>query len=189
MEKEKAAAVTESLLFTMGSAISTDDMAMVLEMEPEEVRQLMAELKERYDSGVRGIRIIELEDSYQMCTDPIGYEYINRLTHQPRNYSLTTVMLETLAIIAYRQPVTRTEIERIRGVNCAHAINRLLDYGLIMEAGRLQAPGRPILFATTEEFLRSFGVSSKANLPEVSQEQLDAFRQEAAQEARETIGV
>jgi len=186
---EKDEAVIEALLFTMGVPVSAEDMGRILQIGPGLASTVARGLKDRYEAEGRGVRIIELDGSFQMCTDPKMYDYINAFTHQPRKYSLTNVMLETLAIIAYRQPVTRAEIEKIRGVSCSHPINRLLDYDLIMEAGRLNAPGRPILFATTEEFLRAFGVSSPSELPAVPEEDIDDFREEAQEEADSTIGV
>ena len=104
----------------------------------------------------RGIRIIELEDSFQLCTKKEMYEYLIRVAKQPKRYALTDVLLETLSIVAYKQPVTKLEIEKIRGVKSDHAVNKLVEYGLIEETGRLDAPGRPLLFGTTEEFLRRF---------------------------------
>ena len=99
-------------------------------------------------------------------------------------------MLETLSIVAYKQPITRPEIEAIRGVSCAHAINKLMEYGLVDEVGRLDAPGRPILFGTTEEFLRSFGVASTEELPMISPDKIEDFKKEAQEEANEiTLGL
>ena len=104
------------------------------------------------------------------------YEYLIRVAKQPRKYTLTDVLLETLSIVAYRQPVTKLEIEKIRGVKSDHAMNKLVEYGLIEEAGRLDAPGRPILFGTTEEFLRRFSLQSLEELPTLDQEQIVALQ-------------
>ena len=112
----------------------------------------------RYQEEERGIQIIELENSFQLCTKKEYYDSLIRIAAQPKKPTLTDVMLETLSIIAYKQPVTKAEIEKIRGVKCDHAINKLMDYDLVRELGRLDAPGRPILLGTTEEFLRCFGV-------------------------------
>ena len=109
---------------------------------------------------------------------------------QPKKPALTDVMLETLSIIAYKQPVTKAEIEKIRGVKCDHAINKLVEYELVRELGRLDAPGRPILFGTTEEFLRSFGVASTEELPMISPDKIEDFKKEAQEEANEiTLGL
>jgi segregation and condensation protein B len=153
------------------------------------VIKIVHNLMDDYQAAGRGMQIIELDGSFQMCTSPEMYDYVIQLTHQPKKHTLTDVMLETLAIVAYKQPVTKAEIEQIRGVSCSHAINRLLEYGLITEAGRLNAPGRPILFATTEEFLRTFGVQSVDNLPSVSPEQMESFKTEAEEEVQMTLDI
>ena len=135
------------------------------------------------------MRVIELENAFQMCTRPELYDYIIRLTHQPKKHVLTDVMLETLAIVAYKQPVTRSVVEQIRGVSSDHAINRLVEYGLICETGRLDAPGRPILFGTTEEFLRTFGLKSSEHLPLIDPVKVEEFKTEAEAEADVDITV
>ena len=128
-------------------------------------------MMDKYEAQDRGVRVIELDHAFQMCTKKEMYEYLIRVAKQPRRYVLTDVMLETLSIVAYKQPVTRLEIEKIRGVKSDHAVNRLIEYNLVYEAGRLDAPGRPALFATTEDFLRRFGVSSTGELPTMDMEQ------------------
>jgi segregation and condensation protein B len=183
MSLRKAESVIEALLFTMGESISLEALSNVLELDKEKTRAAARQLMSRYQVEGRGIQIIELDGAFQMCTNPEMYDYIIKLTHQPRKLSLTGVMLETLAIIAYKQPVTRGEIEQIRGVSCQHAVNKLLEYGLIRESGRLNAPGRPILFSTTEDFLRTFGLSSVELLPAVSPEKMDSLKTEAEEEA------
>ena len=107
----------------------------------------------RYDEEDRGVHIIELDGAFQMCTKPELYDYLVKIAHTPKKHVLTDVLLETLSIIAYKQPITRLEIEKIRGVSCSHAVNKLVEYGLICEAGRLDAPGRPITFATISPLL------------------------------------
>ena len=120
-------AVIEALLFTMGRSVSIKDLAQVIGVSEKEVREEAGKLINDYQESGRGLRIVELEDSLQMCAAPDMYDYINAMTQQPVKPVLTGVMLETLAIIAYKQPVTRAEIEQIRGVNCSHAVNRLLE--------------------------------------------------------------
>ena len=132
---------------------------------------------------------VSLEDSFQMCTKPSMYDYLIKMTHRPKKHTLTDVALETLSIIAYKQPVTRLEIERVRGVSCDHAINKLLEYDLITELGRLDAPGRPLLFGTTEQFLRCFGVKSLEELPELNPVQVEEFKQQAEQEVQLTLNI
>ena len=112
----------------------------------------------------RGIKIIELDGAYQMCTKPEMYEALIRVAKQPRKQVLTDVLMETLSIIAYKQPITKSEIERIRGVKSDFAVNKLVEYELVQEVGRMDTPGRPLLFGTTEEFLRRFGVESADSL-------------------------
>ena len=142
------------------------------------------DLMKKYESKNRGIRIIELDKSYQMCTKKEMYDYLIRVAKQPKKYTLTDVLLETLSIIAYKQPITKIEVEKIRGVKSDHAVNKLVEYGLVEEVGRLDAPGRPILFGTTEEFLRRFSVPSIDDLPSLNPEQLEHFKEEAEDEAK-----
>lgn len=183
MTRKEQKAILESILFTMGEAVEVERLASVLEIETDECRSLLLELKEDYDSDCRGISLIELENSFQMCTKASMYEYLIKIAKTPRKYNITDTMLETLSIVAYKQPITRAEMEKIRGVSCEHSINRLLEFGLICELGRKDAPGKPILFGTTEEFLRSFGVSSLEELPELTTVQIEEFRAQAEQEA------
>ena len=146
-------------------------------------------MKKSYESSSRGISLIELEDSVQLCTKSDMYEYLIKIAKTPRKYALTDSLLETLSIVAYKQPVTRLEVERIRGVNCDHAMNRLVEFDLIQELGRKDAPGRPLLFGTTEQFLRSFGVKSIEELPEMNPVQLEEFKQQAEQEVQLTLNI
>ena len=136
----------------------------------------------KYNARDRGIKILELDGAFQLCTKQEYYEYLVEIALQPKKAVLTDVMLETLSIIAYKQPVTKQEIEKIRGVKCDHAINKLVEYNLVQELGRLDAPGRPILFGTTEEFLRNFGVQSTEDLPTISPVKMEDFKAEAEEE-------
>lgn len=183
MTNKEKKAVLEAVLFTMGEAIEVDRLASVIEEDAEKTKKLLIELKNEYEESKRGIALIELENSFQMCTQSNMYEYLIKIAKTPRKYNITDTMLETLSIIAYKQPITRAEIEKVRGVSCDHAINRLLEFGLITELGRKDAPGKPILFGTTEEFLRSFGVKSLEELPELSPVQVEEFREQAEAEA------
>lgn len=187
MENEKLKAAIEAVLFTMGDSVEISHLASALNTEPEKVRELLKEMKERYEEEDRGIRLLELESACQLCTKTEYYDYLIRIAKQPKKYVLTEVLLETLSIVAYKQPVTRLEIEKIRGVKCDHAVNKLIEYGLIEEVGRLDAPGRPLLFGTTEDFLRSFGVSSTEDLPRISPEQIEDFKEEAEEEMQQKI--
>ncbi len=183
MTKEEKKAILEAILFTMGEAVEVDRLAQVIEEEPQITKDMLLEMKREYDESQRGMTLLELEDSFQMCTKSQMYEYLVKIAKTPRKYTITDTMLETLSIVAYKQPITRAEIEKVRGVSCDHAINRLLEFGLIAELGRKDAPGKPILFGTTEEFLRSFGVKSLEELPELSAVQIEEFREQAEQEA------
>lgn len=189
MEREKAKAVLEAILFTMGESIEVDRLSTVIEEDEKITRELLMEMKEEYEKERYGITLMELDNSFQMCTKGEMYEYLIKIAKTPRKYVLTDTLLETLSIIAYKQPITRLEIEKIRGVSCDHAVNRLVEFGLIKEVGRMDAPGRPLLFGTTEEFLRSFGVKSLEELPELSQVQLEEFKEQAEQEISLSVNV
>lgn len=179
---ENPEAVLEAILFSMGHSVSLKKLSMTVGREPEETRKILYAMMERYQASDRGITVIELEDSFQMCTKNEMYEHLVRITKVPKNYVLTDTLLETLSIVAYKQPVTRLEIEKIRGVSCDHAVNKLIEYNLISELGRLDAPGRPLLFGTTEEFLRAFGVKSLDELPILRQDRFEDFKREAEEE-------
>ena len=175
-EMDKLQAAVEAILFTMGESVEVVKIASAIGHDEETTRKLIRGMMDRYDKEDRGIRIIELEDSFQLCTKKEMYEYLIRVAKQPRRYTLTEVLLETLSIVAYKQPVTRLEIEKIRG-------------GLVEEKGRLEAPGRPLLFGTTEEFLRRFSLQSLDELPSVNPEQIEYFKEEAEDEAQLTLNV
>ena len=185
-EKEKMQAI-EGILFAMGGPVSAGQLAKALEISEEEAGKLVENLKDSYDKEERGIRIQQVNHAYQMSTSKEVYPCLIRLAKQPRKYALTEVILETLSIIAYKQPVTKAEIEKIRGVSSDHAVNKLVEYGLVEELGRLDAPGRPILFGTTDEFLRAFGISSVEELPVVAPERVEEFTAEAEEEARKSL--
>ena len=189
MDNQNYKAIIESILFTMGESVELSKIAAAIELDKNETKPLLDELIQAYESADRGIAIMELDGSYQMCTKPEMYEYLIRIAKQPKHRALTDVLLETLSIIAYKQPITRVEIEKIRGVSCDHAVNKLLEYNLIQELGRLDAPGKPLLFGTTEEFLRSFGVHSIDELPVLNPDQVEEFRQEAEEEMQVQLNV
>ncbi|WP_313075676.1 SMC-Scp complex subunit ScpB [Lacrimispora sp.] len=164
-EEKTWEAVIEAVLFTMGNSVELSRLAVAIGQDENTAREAVLRLKKRFDTGKRGMQIIELENSYQMCTRTEYYENLIRVAVTPKKQVLSDVILETLSIIAYKQPVTKLEIEKIRGVKSDHAVNKLVEYNLVYEVGRLDAPGRPALFATTEEFLRRFGIGSTQNLP------------------------
>ena len=176
--------MVEAVLFTMGKSVELRQLAIATGQSEEETRQAVERLKVRYDKEERGMEIIELEDSYQMCTRTGFYEKLIRVAASPKKQVLSEVVLETLSIIAYKQPVTKMEIEKIRGVKSDHAVNRLVEYNLVQEVGRLDAPGHPALFATTEEFLRRFGIGSTENLPDMDPVREEEIRVEVEEEMK-----
>ena len=184
LELEKIEAAVEAVLFAMGDAVSVDKLAAAIGHDTETTRKLVHQMMDRYNSREGGLEIIELEDSFQLCTRKEYYDTLIKVAKQPKKYVLTDVQLEVLSIIAYKQPVTRQEVEKIRGVNSDHALNRLVEYGLVGEAGRLDAPGRPILFGTTEEFLRNFGVRTAEELPSIQPDLVEEMKSEAEEEVQ-----
>lgn len=184
MEIEKLQGVIEAILFTMGESVELSKIAAAIEHDENTTKKIIHNMMDKYEEETHGIRIIELEDSFQMCTKKDAYEYLIKIAKQPKRYVLTEVLLETLSIIAYKQPVTKLEIEKIRGVKSDHAVNKLVEYGLVEEVGRMDAPGRPLLFGTTEEFLRRFSVQSLDELPVINPEQVEHFKEEAEDEAQ-----
>lgn len=182
VEINKLEGVIEAILFTMGESVELNKIAAAIEHDEETTRKIIHRMMDKYEAEDRGVRIIELEDAFQMCTKTQMYEYLIRVAKQPKKYVLTDVLLETLSIIAYKQPVTKLEIEKIRGVKSDHAVNKLVEYNLVCERGRMEAPGKPILFGTTEEFLRRFGIQSVEDLPSLNPEQMESFKEEAEEE-------
>ena len=175
-------AVVEAVLFTMGESVELRQLAAAIQGDEKEARMAVEGLRQRYERGKRGIQIIELDGCYQMCTRVEYYDNLIRVAAAPKKHMLTDVALETLSIIAYKQPVTKLEIEKIRGVKSDHAVNRLVEYNLVQEVGRLDAPGRPALFATTEEFLRRFGIGSREELPDMDPVRAEEIRSEVEEE-------
>ena len=184
MEKETAKKVIEGVLFSMGDAVQISRLADVIEEDKKQTRKILEEMSEEYQASDRGIMLTWFEDSVQLCTKPEIYENLIKIAKAAPKFQLTDTVLETLSIIAYKQPVTRIEIEKVRGVSCDHAINKLLEYDLIQELGRLDAPGKPLLFGTTEQFLRSFGVHSIDELPQINPVQVEEFKKQAEEEVQ-----
>ncbi len=189
MEEKNLESIIEGILFAMGDSVEPEKIAAAVEQPVEEVVAVLDKLSEQYAGDERGIRLTKLDGAYQMCTSPDIYEYLIRIAKQPKKAVLTETLLETLSIVAYKQPVTKAEIEKIRGVSSDHAVNKLVEYQLVEEVGRLDAPGRPMLFGTTEQFLRSFGVTSLDELPTLSPVALEEMKQQAEEEAKLTLDV
>lgn len=183
-QEEDWGAIIEAVLFTMGKSVELSQLASAIDQDEKVARTVVEDLMARYEKEKRGVQIIELENSYQMCTRAEFYENLIRVAATPKKNLLTEVMLETLSIIAYKQPVTKLEIEKIRGVKSDHAVNRLIEYNLVQEIGRLDAPGRPALFATTEEFLRRFGIGTRENLPDMDPVRQEEIKNEVEEELK-----
>jgi segregation and condensation protein B len=168
MEKSKdsinLAAALECLLFLAEEPLPEAELARMLEVTPSQVEEIVGELARQCEG--RGLQVARIAGGWQLKTRPEYAAYISRL-HEPEKVRLSRAALETLAIIAYRQPITRPEIEAIRGVNVDGVVSTLLTHGLIEEKGRKEAPGRPLLYATTREFLAHFGIDKLEDLPEL----------------------
>ncbi len=157
----------EAVLFGAGESVSAAEMAAALEIEIPAARQTVQRLAQRYEEEQRGVKIIALGDAFQMCTREEYADCVRKVTEPKRRRGLSPSALETLSVIAYHQPITKSRVESIRGVDSSYSMLKLAERGLIDEAGRLDAPGRPILYVTTEEFLRCFGLTSLEALPQV----------------------
>ena len=181
--------LVEALLFSLGRSVSVEEIAICLNMGKDGALLAAERLRERYEERQEGLIIKKLEDRYQMMSHPKTYEGLIRVVKSPRKPALSDVALETLSIIAYCQPITKVEIERIRGVKSDHAVNRLVEFGLIEEVGRLDAPGRPMLFATTEEFLTRFGVDSLKELPTLPEGMEKLLKEEVSEELKDGFGL
>ena len=175
MEIQKIKETIEAILFAVGRMVTIEELVLALEIDKNQLEEIIENMKEDYKT--RGIELIKTENGYQLCTKKEYYEYIYPILDKRTKPNLSTAALETLAIIAYNQRTTRAEIEAIRGVNSDATIYRLLDYGLIEDAGKADLPGRPTTYKTTTELLKMFGYESLANLPELPRYKLDANRQ------------
>lgn len=176
---EKLECKAEAVLFGAGDSVTVAEMAAALEIEIPAARQIVMRLSERYNAEQRGLKIITLGEAFQMCSREEYAECVRAVTEPKRRKGLSPSALETLSVIAYHQPITKSRVELIRGVDSSYSILKLTERGLIDEAGRLDVPGRPILYVTTEEFLRCFGLSSLEALPKVNVEnKTEAEREE-----------
>lgn len=162
----------EAVLFSLGEAVEIDRLAEALEVREDEIKEAVVNLQKKYQDENRGIKLIEIENSIQMCSNPDYFECIKRVTQIKKEAGLSSAALETLSIIAYNQPVTKGTIEFIRGVDCTYSVTRLLERGFIDELGRAETPGRPILYGTTAEFLRCFGLKNLDELPPLPEKEV-----------------
>lgn len=170
MEINKVKGAIEAILFASGDPVEISKIAQTLNIEQDIVGKLMKTIQDKYDDDQSGIELVELGDSYQLCTKPCYADYVKQALEMKRNTPLSQAAMEILAIIAYNQPVTKSFVEQIRGVDSSQTVNSLCDKGLVEEAGRLDVPGRPISYKTTSGFLRSFGLRSLDELPPLPDE-------------------
>ena len=189
MKKNKIPYAIEGILFAAGEPVKTAKLAAVLEIEIEAVEEAISLLKYEYDTNERGFMIIDIDDGYQICSRPEYYNYIQIILGDQRRQALSNAAMEALAIIAYKQPITRGQVEYIRGVNSDSAVNRLVERGLVEECGRLDAPGRPVLYRTTQGFLRCFGLSSPKDLPELDMSKLSPEFEQLALDMEENTEI
>ena len=168
LTREQMAAAIESLLFVSGRPLTHNELRKLLDTDDSRLAEALQTLEQQLESQERGIRLQRLGEQVQLVTAPANARYIAALLGLPMTARLTAAALETLAVISYRQPVTRAQIEAVRGVNSDRALASLLQHGLVAEVGRAQTIGRPTLFATTSEFLQQFGLTRLEQLPQVS---------------------
>lgn len=177
MEIDKLKAIIEAMLFACGRPVETKEIMANLELSEEDVELVLQSMKLDFENQNRGLEIIKVDNAYQLCTKREYYEYVYPLLDNRAKPTLSNAAMETLSIIAYNPQITRAEIESIRGVNSDGTIYKLLEYNLIEEAGRLDLPGRPTTYKTTDEFLKMFGISSLEELPELPKYKMDENEQ------------
>ncbi|AWK52274.1 SMC-Scp complex subunit ScpB [Clostridium beijerinckii] len=176
LKKDSLKSAIESLLFASGEPLSLQELINHLNEKSKHIEIIIEEMMEEYETSTRGIKIICIKGSYQLVTKAQNADYVQKLLKKNKRQSLSQASIESLAIVAYKQPITRIDIDEIRGVKSESAIQRLMEKELIKELGRLDVPGRPILYGTTEEFLRQFELKDLKELPS-----LDLFGQEDLQ--------
>jgi len=179
MEKdiEEIKSIIESILFVAGRLVEMKELELALEMSPKDIETIIENMQEQYKQNNRGIELIKINNGYQLCSKKENYDYICQVIDKRNKPKLSNAALETLSIIAYNPRIARAEIEAIRGVNVDATIYKLLEYGLIEEAGKLDLPGRPMGYQITEEFLKMFGYTSLNDLPELPRYKLDENHQ------------
>lgn len=169
MDKNRIKSIIESILFIWGEPISLDDLARTLELKPAYLKSILYEMIEMYKDETSGLRLTVINDRFQLSTKPENYEYVKKITKEQNEKNLSKAALETLSIIAYKQPVTKVEIEDLRGVNCDSTIKGLVDFELIEVSGKLDRIGHPNLYSTTDKFLNKFGIKSLDELPNLDE--------------------
>lgn len=173
MDNREVKSIIEALLFTWGDPLSLDDISDVLELDKQSLRKIISEMINDFNFNRRGVQILQVNDKYQLSTRPEHFEWIKKLCTPRVNKTLSNAALETLSIIAYKQPITKAEIEIIRGVKCDKALNTLIEKNLIKEVGRLEKTGKPIIYGTTDDFLKAFGLSTLEALPALDEDNTD----------------
>lgn len=187
MELEKIQSIIESILFAAGRMVSIEEIELALEVSRVDLEKILEKMQEEYKEEKRGIELIKLNNGYQLCSKKENYEYIYQIIDKRNKPKLSNAALETLSIIAYNPKISRAEIEAIRGVSVDATIYKLLEYGLIEEAGKLDLPGKPMSYKTTEEFLKMFGYSSLDELPELPRYKMDENHQIVIEELEDTV--
>lgn len=177
LEIDKTKSIIEAILFSAGRVVETKELMAILELNNEDVDTILQNMKSEFDEQNRGIEIIKVDNGYGLCSRKEYYDYIYPIFDNRAKPNLSAAALETLSIIAYNPKITRAEIEQIRGVNSDGTIYKLLEYNLIEEVGRLDAPGRPTIYSTTKEFLKMFGISNLDELPELPKYKIDENEQ------------
>ena len=177
MQINETKAKIEAILFAAGREVTKNEIMLALEISNDEIDEIISSMQNGYRNEDRGIELIKVDDSYQLCTKKDMYEYIYPVLDKRNKPNLSTAALETLSIIAYNPKITRAEIEAIRGVSADACVYKLLEYGLITEAGKVDLPGKPMSYKTTDEFLKMFGYSSLNDLPELPRYKLDENKQ------------
>ena len=167
MDIEEKKAIIEAILFASGKEVEITTLMSALELSHKEVEIILGQMRLEYSEKNHGIEIIKVNNSYQMCTKKEYYEYIYPIFDNRAKPNLSSAAMETLSIIAYNPKITRVEIDNIRGVSTDGVLYKLMEYNLIEEAGKLDAPGRPTMYRVTNEFLKTFGLSSLDELPEL----------------------
>lgn len=177
MEIEKIKSIIEAILFAAGRQVSMKELMMTFELSRDDIENILMSMQEEYKCQNKGIEIIKIEDNYQMCTKKEMYEYVYQIVDKRAKPNLSSAALETLAIIAYNPKITRAEIEAIRGVSSDGCIYKLLEFGLIEEAGKSDLPGKPLTYQTSAQFLKMFGYTSLRDLPVLPRYKLDENQQ------------
>jgi len=183
MDKTEICGAIEAILFVAGEPVEEEALRLAVECTPDEIGQALEDLSSRYEYERRGIRLLRFGKSVQLSTRPEYAPYVERMLQPVQRQNLSQAAMETLAVIAYRQPATRGDVEAVRGVKCDYSVQSLLNKGLIEEAGKRDTLGKPTLFRTTDAFLRHFGISSLEELPQVN------FSGESAESSSEQAGI